>query len=317
MATARRRRVCSVATVLIILAAGACGRGDVAAPQGDPAPAEAPAPPPGTDIYLLPIEHGLDGLTDATPLPVAVEPGYENQPAFDEGGQVVLFTAMRDGTQTDAFRFDRRDGTTRPLWTTTEGEYSPTPTPDGEAYSVIRVEADGTQRLWRFPRDGGEPSLILTDIRPVGYHAWVDEDTLGLFVLGQPATLQIARVSTGTADTVASGIGRSLHRVPGTRKISYVQRAGDDEFWIDEIDVDTREITRLVQAVEDSSERDYAWMPDGQTVLMSAGTAIYRWTRGQPGWTGVVDVAPHGLGAVTRLAVSPSADAIAIVVNER
>ncbi|MDP1572371.1 MAG: hypothetical protein Q8L86_20420 [Vicinamibacterales bacterium] len=286
------------------------------APLSAQAPTPA-APPPGTDIHLLPLDDGLNGLSTATPVPVATTRGYENQPAFDDDGQVVLFTAMRDGIQTDGYAYDRRTRATRALWTTPEGEYSPTPTPDGTGYSVIRVEADGTQRLWRFPRDGGAPSLVLTDIKPVGYHAWVGEDVLGLFVLGQPATLQIARVSTGRAEIEATGIGRSLHRVPGTRAVSFVQRVSDEEHWIAEIDVDTRATIRLVRTVDGSSDRDYAWMPDGQTVLMSAGTRIHRWTRGDAGWTEVFDGAPHTLGAITRLAVSPKADAIAIVVNER
>jgi len=237
--------------------------------------------------------------------------------AFDEDGQVVLFTAMRDGVQTDGYAYDRRTRATRALWTTTEGEYSPTPTPDGEGYSVIRVEADGTQRLWRFPRGAGDPRLVLTDIKPVGYHAWVDADVLGLFVLGQPATLQIARVSTGRAEIEATGIGRSLHRVPALRSVSFVQRVNEDEHWIAQIDVDTRATTRLVRTVQGSSDRDYAWMPDGKTILMSAGTRIYRWTRGDAGWTEVFDGVRHTLGAITRLAVSPTGDAIAIVVNEQ
>lgn len=294
-----------------VLALGAA----VAVAAQAPAPAQ-PAPPPGTDIYLLPMPSGPASLAEAVPRPVATAGGYENQPAFDGGGQMILFTAQRDDGQTDAYRFDRIDGSTRALWTTKEGEYSPTPTPDGRAFSVIRVEADGTQRLWRFPRDGGAPSLVLTDIKPVGYHAWVDEDVLGLFVLGQPATLQIARVSTGKAEVAATGIGRSLHRVPGTRKVSFVQRVSDEEYWIEEIDVDTKAITRLVRTVAGSADRDYAWMPDGRTVLMSAGTSIHRWTRGDAGWTEVADVARHNLGPVTRLAVSPQGDALAIVVNE-
>ncbi len=298
--------------VALVLLAGVSMATGAASQQPPP-----PAPPPGTDIHLLPLDGGLESLTRAAPVPVATARGYENQPAFDDDGQVVLFTAMRDGEQTDAYAYDRRTRATRPLWTTKEGEYSPTPTPDGQAWSVIRVEADGTQRLWRFLRDGGAPSLVLADIKPVGYHAWVDEDVLGLFVLGQPATLQIARVTTGRAEVAASGIGRSLHRVPGTRAVSFVQREGDDEYWIAQIDVDTRVTTRLVRTVEGSSDRDYAWMPDGQTILMSAGTSIHRWTRGADGWTEAFDGAPHKLGAITRLAVSPTGDAIAIVVNER
>ena len=34
----------------------------------------------------------------------------------------------------------------------------------------------------------------------------------------------------------------------------------------------SKKIDPLVKAVEGSSDRDYAWMPDGKTILMSAGT---------------------------------------------
>jgi hypothetical protein len=57
-------------------------------------------------------------------------------------------------------------------------------------------------------------------------------------------------------------------------------------------------------------------MPDGKTLLMSSGTRILKWTRGDAGWSEVFDGAPHKLGAISRLAVSPSGDAVAIVVAE-
>jgi hypothetical protein len=49
---------------------------------------------------------------------------------------------------------------------------------------------------------------------------------------------------------------------------------------------------------------------------MSAGTHVLSWTRGAAGWTEVFDAAKHDLGAVSRLAISPLGDAIAIVVAE-
>ena len=57
-------------------------------------------------------------------------------------------------------------------------------------------------------------------------------------------------------------------------------------------------------------------MPDGKTILMSAGPKVFSWTRGSEGWSEVFDAAPHSLGAVSRLAVSPQGDAVAIVVAE-
>lgn len=300
------RRVWSAVAIIVVLCF-ASARGQT--------PAQAPTPPPGTDIYLLPLQQGLESIGKAKPIAVATERGYENQPAFTPDGATVLFTANRDGKQTDAWAWDRATQQARALWSTPEAEYSPTPTPDGN-YSVIRVEADGTQRLWRFESTGTNPRVILETIKPVGYHAWIDKETLALFVLGQPATLQLATVSTGKAAIAASGIGRSLHRIPGTRSVSFVQRKGDDEYWVNQIDVDSGRIEPLVKVLAQSADRDVAWMPDGQTLLLSAGTHIYKWRRGDKDWSDLIDVTTMGLGTVSRLAVAPKADAIAIVVSE-
>lgn len=81
------------------------------------------------------------------------------------------------------------------------------------------------------------------------------------------------------------------------------------------IEPDSREITILTPAVAGSSDRDTAWMPDG-TLLMSAGTRIFAWQQGSPEWRAVYDVKPHGLGAVSRLAVAPDGRALAFVVAE-
>jgi hypothetical protein len=49
-----------------------------------------------------------------------------------------------------------------------------------------------------------------------------------------------------------------------------------------------------------------AWMPDGQTILMSSGTKIFSWKKGTPNntWTEVFDASASGLGAVTAFVVA-------------
>ena len=103
---------------------------------------------------------------------------------------------------------------------------------------------------------------------------------------------------------------------PGSRLISFVHREPSGEFWIKQIDVDTKKIDALTKVVDGNTERDMTWMPGGKTILMSGGTKIYSWTRGASGWTEVFDASAHGLGAVSRLAVSPKGEAVAIVVAE-
>ena len=93
----------------------------------------------------------------------------------------------------------------------------------------MRVEADGTQRLWQVANSDnarGETSVILPEIRPVGYYAWMDDRTVALFVLGQngqPSTLQVADTQTGKVEIVASDIGRSIQRMP-SGGVSFVHR---------------------------------------------------------------------------------------------
>jgi hypothetical protein len=303
--------------ILLLIALSA---GSFQAPAAQPSPQPAAAPPPGTDIYLVPLSAGLTSMKTAKPAPVSVAPGYDNQPMFSPDGTRLLFAANRDGKQIDIFLYERAGGRVTQLTQTAQNENSPTFLPPGigetGGFSVVQTEPDKTQRLWRFNAQGRNPQLVLTDIKPVGYHAWVDADRLALFVLGPPATLQLAHVGTGKADMAAGDIGRSLHRIPGTRMVSFAQRDPSGEYWIKSIDIDSKEIHPLVKAVAGSSDRDYAWMPDGKTVLMSAGTKVWSWTRGAAGWTEVFDGAAHKLGNVSRLTVSPKGDAVAIVVAE-
>jgi len=291
---------------------------------------QVPAAPPGTDIYLVPLSSGLASMKTAKPVAVAVAAGYDNQPSFSADGNAILFAANRDGKQTDVFEFSRQHGRITQRTQTAENENSPTHLPGGAgpnaSFSVVQSEFDRNgvrpespiQRLWRFDANGKSPALILADINPVGYHAWMDDDRLVLFVLGaqgKPATLQIANAKTGQAEIAAENIGRSLHRIPGTRLASFVHREGDT-YTVKQIDPASKKIDPLMKAVPGSSDRDMAWMPDGKTILMSSGTKVFAWTRGAADWTEVFDAAAHTLGPVTRLSVSPKGDAVAIVVAE-
>src|SRR5687768_4893278 len=160
-----------------------------------PAPPQPTTAPPATDVFLAPLETAGGKLSVGRPENISASPGYDNQPFFAPGGRTLFFTSARGAVsskcgspQTDVYKFDLQTRKVTRVTETEECEYSPTVTPDGRHLSVIRVEADGTQRLWRFTIDGKNPSLILTDVKPVGYHAWLDDKTLALFVLGRPAT---------------------------------------------------------------------------------------------------------------------------------
>jgi hypothetical protein len=286
--------------------------------------AVAQAPPPATEVFLADLKVERDAVRLGEPVNITRNPGYDNQPFFTPDGRAVLFTSVR-GERTpdpansaaigsDIYRYDIPTRQIVQVTSTPESEYSPTVTPDGGHISVIRVEGDGTQRLWRFSLDGKNAEVVLTDIKPVGYHAWVDRDTVALFVLGQPATLQLADVRTGKAEVMARGVGRSIQRIPDGG-VSFVQREIEGKAAIVmELAPASRQTTPLVTVPQATVQPDLAWTPDGM-LLMATGGKLYFWRRGQAQMTAGADLDALGLRGVTRLAVSPRGDRIALVAQ--
>jgi hypothetical protein len=189
--------------------------------------------------------------------------------------------------------------------------------PSGDRFSVIRVEADSAQRLWSFDLDGRNPRLVLPDIAPVGYHTWIDHGHLALFVLGTPATLQLAE-GVGSSDRLESGgkvvaenIGRSLHTIPGTRRVSFVQWRESGEGWITELDPDSGNTRPLAPLLE--GNEFYAWTASG-VLLMGRGSRVYRWVPGESeSWKELADLAPVGITDISRISISPEGGLLAVV----
>ncbi|HEY6091503.1 MAG TPA: hypothetical protein VIV83_05895 [Gemmatimonadales bacterium] len=272
--------------------------------------------PPATDIYVADLRTSHRKVSVGTPTNVTARPGYDNQPFFLPDGRAFLYTSARD-SQTDIYRYDLDRKASVQVTATRESEYSPTPLPDGKGFSVIRVEADSTQRLWAFDLDGTGARLVLDSIKPVGYHAWADDHTLVLFVLGNPSTLQIAdsRSPAAHGTVIARDIGRSLQKIPGRAAVSFVQRDSVNGSWLEAVDAATRWVTKLVKTPAGADF--FVWTPEG-IVLTASGTALYQWDPRTGGdWTKVADLAAFGLTNITRLAVSPRGDRLALVAVPR
>lgn len=280
-------------------------------------PTPSPAPPPNTDVFVVDLKGGGGALRLGQPAAVTTWDGYDNQPSFTPDGRALLYTSIRADSQADIYRYDLRGRSTARLTETRESEFSPTVTPDGRFFSVVRVEADGTQRLWKFPlaaAAGGAPALVLEKVKPVGYHAWIDERRLALFVLGEPNTLQLAEVGAERAEVVERNIGRALHRVPrGGGEFSFVHKVSGGEWYVKGFDPKTRAARILVKTLTGSE--DLAWTPGG-VMLMAKDSKLFAFDPARDKeWREVADFAASGLRSITRLAVSPKGDRLALVAQ--
>lgn len=266
----------------------------------------------GSDLWLLALEEGPSGQ----PVNLTARPGYDNQPHFTPDGAAILYTRIDSTEQADIYSFDLASGTHTPLTRTPESEYSPTPLPGGSGFSTVRVEADGTQRLWQFSPEDERPALVLETVQPVGYHVWADETTLLLFVLGEPHTLQLVDGPSERADTLAYDIGRALHRVPEAAGggLSFVQKGDPGPWRVMRLDPATGALATV--APTRPEREDLAWLPDGR-LLMADGRQVFVWLPEAAHWALFHDLSGvDGLGDITRLAVSPDGRLLALVAAE-
>ncbi len=268
---------------------------------------------PDTDLWLTDLPSLASWkpgqLVTLQPVNITRRPGYDNQPAFTLDSRSLLYAAEH-GEQTDIYRYDLATRKTTQMTNTPESEYSPAPMPDGTGFTVVRVESDTTQQLWWFDWQGDHATVVVPEERLIGYYAWVDTHTVALFVIDDNSRLSVRDLKSRQKVEVASGIGRSLHRIPGTRAASFLQQPFDGAPTLYRYDLASRRVSSLALPLPGSE--DCAWNPDG-VLLMADSRMLYRWYGGT--WLPVADLRAIGAARITRLAVSPDGKYLALVAQ--
>ena len=143
---------------------------------------------PDSDLFLVEITVGDDGRRFGAPLNLTEHAGYDNHPAFTADGEALLY-ASGDAERIDIYRRDLGRGLVTRVTDNAEREYSPRQIPDDGGLSVIRVEPDGAQRLWRLDTDGHDPLLLLEWEDPVASYEWIDRNLVALVIADDPTEL--------------------------------------------------------------------------------------------------------------------------------
>ena len=268
-----------------------------------------------TEIFVFDCKIWLDQFSLSNPRNVTSNPGfYDNQPYFMPDGDTFLYTSADESGTTDVYMHDLRSRSSRRLTYTPEGsEYSPIPTLDKKGFSCIILEQEKSQKLWKYFTNAPIASVV-TDIDSVGYHAWFDETTLALFVVGEKNTLHIVDTNTGEAQKIDEEIGRGLFRIPEQNKISYVSLKDRNEWRIMSLDIETKETSEIIQTLPGS--QDYTWTADG-VILMGDGQKLYKFDPlTDSSWVELADLNKYGLNSFSRIAINPQVSKLAVVVNE-
>ena len=267
---------------------------------------------PGSEIYLFDLKIKKDKLSISNGKNITNHIGYDNQPFFHPNESLIYYSQADTSGRTDILVYDYSKNTTKKITETSEREFSPTVTPDGKFLSCIIQRDDGVQDLAKYSLAGGTPSVLINNLK-VGYHAWVNETDLILFVLGEPHTLRWYSLLSKKDTIIAGNIGRSLHGIPKSSEMSFVDKSADT-WMIKKLDTKTRIASNITLTLP--GHEDLSWTSDGK-IIMSDGERLYYFHPGSSTeWKEIEGMSTLKLKGITRLSVNKKGNKIAIVASE-
>ena len=256
-----------------------------------------------TEIYLIDLTRYR-----STPINISRNPGYDNQPSFWDN-DYLLYTRTRAG-QTDIVRYHLNSKKTEWLCDTPQGsEYSPLRIPESDAFSAIRLDTTGLQRLYRYDSKGLS-SLVDPKLK-IGYHRWISATSLLCTVLVEDHMNLMLVQPDSSATLIAEKVGRSLNRIPNKKQFSFIQQK-EDKNVLSSYDPSTELIQSLLTLPE--GVQDVAWLASG-TLIFGQGNSLFQWdpttSRGIHVWKKL-----EGINNISRLALSTNGKLLALVGEE-
>ncbi|MBA4851095.1 hypothetical protein [Emticicia sp. BO119] len=270
----------------------------------------------GTEIYLFDLKFSNNQFSLSNPVNITMHKGYDSQPFFHPQYPIVYYASANDSGRTDIKAYDYSKYFTRQITNTSEREYSPTVTPDGYNLSCIIQRDNGQQDLGQYMITGGNsPAKVLIDNLKVGYHTWIDANSLLLFVLAD-STNNLHEYNLATSETtiIARKPGRSLHKIPNQQAFSFIDKSSADQWVIKQFDPATKAISPIINTFGKSE--DICWTTNGY-ILTSDGEKLYA-CKPQSGkaWQQVDTKDLPMLKKITRMAVNKETNRLAVVVSE-
>jgi hypothetical protein len=239
---------------------------------------------------------------------ISNHPGYDNQPSFYPDGQSLLYTKEAEsvaetGLGVHAVRYWISTGEATQL-TKTRG-FSPTPVPEG-----IMTLREGT--VWLHDAEGNPRQSLLPLIKTAGYFVRMDELRWVLFMNEQSRRIAIWDQQTWALNGIIDNAVTAPYRIHGTMSTTFVVQNGEEKR-LHKLDLqeDRGSLVREMAVIPFRTAGAHAWTSRG-TLLMASGNVLYEFAFGGE-WKEVARFDSPDLQGITRIALSPKEDRIALV----
>ena len=261
---------------------------------------------PKTDLYMFTLLNNGESIKVKDPVYLSgFNPdGYNNQPYFINPGEVYITSNYYNTQFTDFIKLDiSNEKYYRVTATDSISEYSPTPKALSGYFSAVRVEKDGvTQSLWLYPNDhSNSGKRIFKDLSNVGYHCWLSEEEVALFLVSTPMKLAIGNLETGNVSNILEDIGRCFQQ-NSDGDLMFVHKVSDETWYIKSYNIEDRRAS-IITKTRPNSE-DFTLLSDG-TIIMAEGSKLFSINpEREENWNEIADLAEFDILKITRLATS-------------
>lgn len=184
--------------------------------------------------------------------------------------------------------------------------------PGKAAISAIRLDLDGLQRLYEYSLGSGE-SKPISDLK-IGYHLWLDGQVLLATVLvGNRMDLVLIDTKENTHRVVGKNVGRSLHRIPDSQRLSYISKA-KPQWEIMALDPISGDSEKLADCHK--NREDINWL-DGNTLITGSGKSLLTLKLDSLGpWKTIMEFGQDQIHNISRIAINTGKSRLAFVAEE-
>ena len=263
-----------------------------------------------TDVYIFDIEIHEDGVFISNILNISPNDGYDNQPSFIDKNTLV-YSSTNNG-KTDIAEYNIKKDKKTWINSSEYNEYSPILAPFKNTISAVRVLKSGDEHLYQFNIKNGDEAVLIDNLK-IGYHAWINEETVLLAILeNNSLSLNIANITTKTNKTVVKNIGRSLSKIPNSNLFSYISK--ESKTWeIRSYNPATNTSKLIIKTLEGSE--DLCWTSHGY-IIMAKGNELHVFNpKKDEDWKLLGVLSDERMTNITRLNINSDASKLAIVVE--
>ena len=250
-----------------------------------------------TEIFLFNTDYDSGELQLINGKNISNNEGYDNQPSFINDN-AILFSSTRNG-QTDILEYRANYGSKTWLCFTEGGEYTPLKIPNSNKVSAVRLDKDGKQRLYAYDLRNAENSELIKDL-VVAYYTWFNDNIIVSAVIEDNGlNLFATNLKEGTSRKYQTNVGRSFHKIPNSKLVSYISKVDDANWQIKSLDPltgATKFIANTLPGVE-----DICWLING-TILSAKDNRLFVLdTKKNSEWKEIMDLKSMGINKITRI----------------